>query len=145
LRVLINTNPKILRTKNSDVWYPLHLLCSVADVIQESPIIQKVATIWPNVLYLPNSMVQTPLHILCARWHIIALEDDSHHYNHFEKVVNSTDLNGNTPLHLVVSSQSSRQMEALNYLFSNFYIDVKCQNARGKSPLDTIVYQMCNV
>ncbi|KAK3404683.1 hypothetical protein EUGRSUZ_K00996 [Eucalyptus grandis] len=131
--LLLEKCPYLALQTDNNGSYPIHIACEGGNFFAIERLLKDM---WPDLAEIKNEKGQNILHVAAAsRYPFMAffvLKEYSES-DVIEKLVNSKDVDGNTPLHLAAMHNHCRAMHSLT---KDKRIDVRLRNKDGLTALD---------
>ncbi|KAL3714914.1 hypothetical protein ACJRO7_006765 [Eucalyptus globulus] len=128
--LLLEENPYLALETDKNGSYPIHIACETGHL---STIERLLWNTWPDLAEIKNKKGQNILHVAAKAGDIAAVRLLIHCTTIFKKLINSKDVDGNTPLHL---ASMHNHCEVMSSLTKAKVIDLGLRNNDGLTALD---------
>ncbi|KAF8034603.1 hypothetical protein BT93_C0800 [Corymbia citriodora subsp. variegata] len=135
MEVLLEKCPDLALQTDKNGSYPIHIACQHEKILGEFHTPRGMDT-WPDLAEIKNKKVQNILHVAAKAGNDKAVQyilNECSEGDVIKKMVNSKDVDGNTPLHL---ASIHNHCQVMHYLTEEKTIELDLRNNNGWNALD---------
>lgn len=123
-------------TKKSNGWYPIHAAAANGNL----GVIKQLLKVCPDCMWARDASGQSFLHVAVREWSLNVVDYVCTEKTLFQ-ILNMTDHDGNTALHLAVKSGNQRSFCSL---MNNMRLCLSISNKKGRTPRDVASFNLAH-